>query len=138
MKPIYLLSAMFLISSCASIIQGDTQEIAVNLLGAESAECSVTDLDGTRKFTAPDTITIRRSYNTASVFCSTSDGESGDVKLLSDVSNWGYGGAVLGLGVGAGVDTATGAAFEYPDKITVKIGESITLGETSTNSNVER
>lgn len=133
-KHIILLTSSFVLTSCASIIEGSSQEVAVSLAGADSAQCTAVSAEKTVEFTAPTTITIHKSYYPAEVTCS-ADGQTGSVKVLADVANWGYGGAILGVGVGAVVDSATGAAFEYPEEILVTMGETKVLGKTSMNSN---
>ena len=129
-------TALLLLTSCASIIEGSSQEVAVHLASNGSAECTATSAEESQNFTSPATITLKKSYYPAEISCTT-DGKIGTVKTLSDVSNWGYGGAVLGIGIGAGVDTYTGAAFEYPAEIVVTLGETKVIGQTDFNSNVE-
>jgi len=128
------MTALIATTSCASVIQGTTQEVKIGLEGAASAECTAKSAELTQKFTAPASLTVKRSYYPAEISCS-ADGQTGSVKIVADVSNWGYGGAVLGLGFGAGVDSATGAAFEYPHEIIVTMGADKTIGQTSMNSN---
>jgi len=123
-----------ILASCASIIEGNTQDVQINLVGAESAQCTAISAEETVEFIAPALVKLHKSYYPAEITC-TADGQTGTVKALADVANWGYGGAVLGVGIGAGVDTYTGAAFEYPAEITVTMGETKTLGKTSMNSN---
>lgn len=136
MKYFILLTSSFILSSCASIIEGSSQEVSVRTEPDMPAECRANSAEESIEFTAPATITLGKSYFPAEISCSAGD-ENGSVKVLSDVSNWGYGGAVLGVGVGAGVDTYTGAAFEFPDEIVVTLGEDNILGKTDFNSNVE-
>lgn len=135
MKTFVAISLLFL-TSCASIIEGSEQEISVRTASGVEATCTASSAEQTQEFAAPATITVNRSYYPAEIVCS-ADGLTGEVKTLADVSNWGYGGAVLGVGIGAGVDSYTGAAFEYPDEIVVTLGETKTLGKTVFNSNVE-
>lgn len=128
--------SIFAATSCASIIEGNVQEVAVRTASGVEASCTAISAEEEQSFTAPATIKLHRSYYPAEITCS-AGGETGSVKTLSDVSNWGYGGAVLGIGIGAGVDTYTGAAFEYPDEIVVTLGETKMIGQTDFNSNVE-
>ena len=133
-KYLLLLTSNFFLLSCASIIEGSSQDVQINLVGSDSAQCTATSAEQTQKFSAPASIKIHKSYYPAEITC-TADGQTGTVKALSDVANWGYGGAVLGVGIGAVVDSSTGAAFEYPAEITVTMGETKILGKTSMNSN---
>ena len=133
-KYFLLLTSNFLLLSCASIIEGSTQEVQINLEGAEVAQCSAVSAEESVSFSAPAKVALKKSYYPAEISC-TSDGQTGSVKVLADVANWGYGGAVLGVGIGAGVDTYTGAAFEYPKEILVTMGETKVVGKTAMNSN---
>lgn len=127
------LAALLLLSSCATIIQGEEQTLKVSLSGATSANCELTDNRDAKSFTAPGEVVIGRSIDQARIECVTATGERGSIDILSDVSNWGYGGALLGTVIGAGVDTYTGASFEYPEEVTVEIGMNKLVGQTNLN-----
>jgi hypothetical protein len=128
------------LTSCASIIEGSTQTISVTTQPNYPAMCFV-QKDGSNTeilFEAPGTVEVRKSLYPLNITCASKNGGTvGKAKVLSDVANWGYGGAVAGVGVGAVVDSATGAANEYPQNIVIKLGQSIKLGETSMNKNAD-
>lgn len=128
------LTALFALTSCASIIEGSSQEVSVYTSPNVAAQCTATSGNKVRTFTTPATVKLKKSYYPAIVTC-IADGQTGTTKVLSDVANWGYGGAVLGVGVGAVVDSRTGAAFEYPDEIVVTLGQTTVIGVNSMNSN---
>lgn len=134
MKKVFLIPLM-LLAGCASIIDGSKQEVSISTEPPAPAKCGISGEDYNADIETPAKIEVRRSYYPLHITCTDSAGKTGDVKVLSDVSGWGYGGAVLGLGVGAVVDTSTGDAFEYPKNIVVTIGQSKTLGVTGMNSN---
>ena len=131
-----ILTGLLLTTSCASIIEGSTQEVQINLEGADAAQCSAVSAEESVSFSAPAKVSLKKSYYPAEISC-TADGQTGVVKAIADVANWGYGGAVLGVGIGAGVDTYTGAAFEYPAEIVVTMGETKVVGKTAMNDNVD-
>lgn len=134
MKKVILL---LLLASCASAVEGSKQKINVRTSPASAAECTVTTGTGTTKhFKTPITIEVERSVKPLNIMCE-SGGQKGTAKVLSDISNWGYGGAALGVGVGAVVDSATGAANEYPAEVVIKLGEDIKIGETPMNKNAD-
>lgn len=140
MKKISIIS-LLIISGCASAIQGNTQQLNLRTEPDVAATCQVKGKFFNSEVTAPGTITVKRSYFPLDITCTPNkvakNLKSGSVRVISDVSNWGYGGAVLGVGIGAGVDAGTGAAFEYPANIVVTLGESRTIGLNNMNSNAD-
>lgn len=132
----YSVIALLLLTSCASILTGSKQDVTIRTEPNVSATCKIDGSDFNDEIEVPAKITIQKSYYPTNITCS-ANGQTGSVKILSDVSDMGYGSAALGLGVGAGVDTYTGAAFEYPSDIVVKLGENNVIGQTKMNSNVD-
>lgn len=124
-------------SSCATVFDTDQQQVQLLVASDVSADCSITYRDGTEEnVQIPSAVTLMRSYYPIEINCFGGNGERGSATVYSDVSNWGYGGAVLGTAIGAGVDTYTGAAFEFPEEIIIELGKQKVLGKTSLNSNV--
>ena len=132
----YSILSLLLLTSCASILNGSKQEVSIRTEPSVPANCKIDGSDFNAEIEAPAKVTIQKSYYPTNITCS-ANGQTGSVKVLSDVSNWGYGGAVAGLGVGSGVDTYTGAAYEYPSEIVVKLGEDTIIGRTKMNDNVD-
>ena len=97
MKRILLLSPLLIVTACASAIQGGTQQVNLQLSGASSATCTSTSKEHSQQFSAPGVVSLQRSYYPSNIVCTAPDGQRGEAKVLSDVSGWGYGGAVLGL-----------------------------------------
>ena len=138
MKKTLLLLSALAISSCASIIEGSTQNINVSLAPNTPSYCTAKSEDFSTGFAAPGTVSVPKSMKPLEITCAPQDGSAaGTVKVLSDVAGWGYGGAALTLGVGAVVDSATGAANKYPDNVTVVLGQSSVIGQSSMNSNAD-
>ncbi len=130
--------AVFALTSCASVFEGTKQEVSLRTNPDVPANCTLTGSSFNVQVQAPGKFEVRKSYHPLEITCTpVAGGASGSVKLLSDVSATGYASAIFGVGIGAGVDTATGAAFKYPEEIVVTLGQTTILGQTSTNSNVD-
>lgn len=137
MKYILLIPAL-LLASCASTIEGSTQVLNVATAPSYPADCTLKGSDYSKEFTAPGTVEVKRSKYPIDITCTPQNGSAaGSAKVLSDISNWGYGGAVIGTAIGAAVDSGTGAANEYPANINIPLGQKVRLGETSMNSNAD-
>lgn len=139
MKRLLVLPAVILLASCASIIEGSTQTLNVSTSPSYASKCTLKGSDYTREFSAPGTVDVPKSKYPVVITCTPENGSAaGTAKVLSDIGAWGYGGAVAGVGVGAVVDSATGASNKYPDNITIPLGRSDTrIGETPYNSNAD-
>ena len=125
---------LLLLTSCASIIQGSEQTVNIKTASGAKADCELAGSESTKTVSLPAEIVVDRSYYPIKINCTGANGVQGSAEVLSDVSNWGYGGALLGTAIGAGVDTYTGASFEYPEEIIIELGMHKLLGENSLNS----
>lgn len=132
MKALAVLSVLAL-ASCATAFDEKLQPVEFGVSPAGSAKCSFVGRDFTTEATIPGVVNLRRSYYPVNMSC---DGGT-SAKIFSNVSPLGYTGSVIGLGVGGVVDASTGYAFEYPEKITIKLGQSQQVGLNSMNSNVD-
>ena len=133
MKNLLVLTAL-LVPACASIVEGSSQEVSIRTEPNQPSSCVIKGSSGETKVEAPAKITISKSYYPKEITCTpNSGGDSGTAQVLSDVAPWGYGGAVLGTAIGAGVDTYTGAAFQYPNEIVVKLGTTTEIGKSELN-----
>lgn len=74
--------------------------------------------------TTPGSATVSRSYNELSVRCEKDGVDPGIQTVKSSTKGMAFGNVLFGGVVGAGVDMATGAAYDYPALITVEMGET--------------
>ena len=82
------------------------------------ARCSLTNDKGQWFATTPGSVTVRRSYSSLAVDCNT-DSSAGTAKAKSSTKPMAFGNILFGGVIGVGVDVATGAAYDYPEVITV-------------------
>src|SRR5262245_36359793 len=108
-------------SGCASMISGTNQSLSVSTTGCPGASCQLKNSKGIWYVTAPGSVTVHRGYGDLTVSCK-KDGfpdatahVSSSTKIATGANiAWG-----VFLPVGAGVDAATGAAYDYPAEVVV-------------------
>ena len=100
---------------------GTTQRIDVATEPNGVATCSLSNEKGSWLLPqTPGAVTVDRAQGDLAVACSTIEGSTGAAALASGVAVAAFGNIVLvGSLVWAAVDVASGAAFAYPDSVTV-------------------
>lgn len=125
---ISLLGLATLGSGCASIVTGHEQSVSIDTqqkgIKIKLANCKLQNDKGTWFVTTPGSTTVRRSYNPMTIVCEKDGHEKGILKVESSTKAMAFGNVVFGGVIGAGVDMATGAAYDYPPLITVEMGQS--------------
>ncbi|WP_156545982.1 hypothetical protein [Cupriavidus sp. D384] len=123
---IALVCASSLFGGCASIVSGTNQVVSVETRDHDQphagAKCKLTNSKGTYYVTTPGTITINRAYGDMSVRCDKDGQEPGLATVKSTTKAAAFGNILIGGAIGVAVDTASGAAYDYPDLIMVRMG----------------
>lgn len=132
-----LLLASTQIVGCASIVNGQNQSLSVETRtqGGESipgATCKLTNNKGSWFVTTPGSTTVQRSLEELAVKCEKEPIEAGVASFKSSTKAMAFGNILFGGFIGAGVDIATGAAYDYPALLTVLMGKSVVPMATST------
>lgn len=124
-----------LTTGCASIVTGHNQPVSVETRykGAmiKEASCKLENDKGTWFVTTPGSVTVRRSFGDLHVRCEKEAIEPGILTVKSTTKAMAFGNALFGGLVGAGVDIATGAAYDYPSLITVEMGKTTSFAAQS-------
>jgi len=129
---VVLLSVSMLGSGCASIVSGHNQSVSVETRSKQgqavmSANCKLSNNKGTWFVTSPGSVTVNRSFEDLLVNCEKENQEPGLAAVKSSTKAMAFGNIIFGGVIGAGVDVATGAAYDYPTMITVLMGEKISI-----------
>jgi hypothetical protein len=129
---VVLAAVSMLGSGCASIVTGHDQSVSVETRNKQghavmSANCKLTNDKGTWFVTSPGSVTIRRSYSDLLVNCEKEQQEPGLASVKSSTKAMAFGNIIFGGVIGAGVDIASGAAYDYPTMITVLMGDKVTV-----------
>lgn len=120
-----------LLSGCASIVSGTNQVVSVETRDKSKqlsgASCQLVNDKGTYYVTTPGTVTVRRSLQDMNVKCEKDNAEPGVAAVKSSTKAMAFGNILFGGVIGAGVDIASGAAYDYPSIIQVMMGETVAL-----------
>lgn len=108
------------LTACASIVEGSKNEINVTTVPPSNATCSLTNARGTYRAYTPNVVSVKRSKTDLNVVCISPDARGHSI-VESDVEAWAFGNLIIGGLIGLGVDWGTGAAYTYPEKITVPL-----------------
>lgn len=106
---------------CASIVTGQNQSITVQTPACDGASCKLTNDKGTWIVKAPGSVTVTRAYGDLTVTCSKEGAAAETNTVASSTKAMAAGNIIFGGVIGAGVDIATGAAYDYPTVITNSI-----------------
>lgn len=123
-----VIAAATSLTGCASIVSGTSQIVSVETLhsGAkvEGASCKLENEKGVYYVTTPGTVTVRRAYGDMNVRCEKPGMEAGVASIKSSTKGMAFGNILFGGVVGAGVDVASGAAYDYPNLFQIMMGET--------------
>jgi hypothetical protein len=119
-------SALLVLTGCASIVGGTSQKIAIETRkddsGVPGALCRLSNGKGIWYLTTPGAVSVHRAYAPLEIRCQKAGEQNGTATIQSKTKGLAFGNAVFGGVIGAGIDMADGAAYEYPEEITVYMG----------------
>lgn len=120
MKKLLITLTCLSLSACASIVTGTTQSVSIET-SPKAARCDLQNDKGKWHVSdTPASVVVQRSYDDLIVTCYKS-GLSGSASFKSTTKAMAMGNIVFGGAIGAGVDAATGAAFDYQNIMMVKL-----------------
>jgi hypothetical protein len=120
------------LSGCASIIKGQSQEIAISTPPASGASCRLTNARGQWTVTTPAPVTVKRSKKDAQIHCTKDGYQEASATIPSNFEEWTLGNLLLGGVIGLGVDASTGAINKYPSTFEVPMSPSKAAGPIGT------
>lgn len=126
-----LKAALFLplifLGGCASITGQSTQPLSVQALSDEGevvgAACELENSKGKWFVTTPGSTVIGKASDDLNVMCKKTGYDIGRASLTSKAGAGMWGNVLLGGGIGAIVDHNSGAAYNYPPIISVKMSK---------------
>lgn len=129
------------LTGCASIVSGTNQIVSVETLQAtgkvDGATCKLQNDKGVYYVTTPGTVTVRRAYGDMTVRCEKPGMEAGIASIKSSTKGMAFGNVVFGGVIGAGVDMASGAAYDYPNLFQVMMGPAIVIAPVAASSTAQ-
>lgn len=134
--PLAVVAAAGSLTGCASIVSGTSQIVSVETMQAsgkvDGATCKLENDKGVFYVTTPGTVTIRRAYGDMNVKCEKAGMEPGLAVVKSSTKGMAFGNIIFGGVIGAGVDVASGAAYDYPTLFQVMMGQTTAIGPVAT------
>jgi len=140
MKKLLLLAAAsscVLLSGCASIVDGTHQTISVSTPPVRGAHCLLTNSKG--KWYIPNTpgsVTVHRDYGNLEVTCKKYAYKNAQKSVKSHTKGMAFGNVIFGGIIGAGVDVADGAAYHYPQSVTLPMKKEVVKTKQSVQKRV--
>ncbi|WP_152613576.1 hypothetical protein [Inquilinus limosus] len=116
------LAAAASLSACSSIIEGTSQEIAVNT-NPSGAQCQL-QREGTVIATIPATpaaTTIKKTKHDITISCDKVGYQTATFLNKSDVAGATVGNVILGGGIGWAIDSASGADNKYTSPVNITL-----------------
>ncbi|HQT66192.1 MAG TPA: hypothetical protein PLC74_01170 [Acetobacteraceae bacterium] len=124
-KSLFNLLPMIALAGCASIVDGSNQTLSVTTLSGNQpvsgASCELKSNKGTWYVTTPGTVTVHRGYDALNATCTKAGYQTATQAFDSTTKGMAFGNLLFGGVIGAGVDMSTGAAYDYPDVLTVNM-----------------
>jgi hypothetical protein len=97
--------------------------MSVSTTPVQGAACTLTNSEGTWFLTSPGSVQVHKTKNDLTVSCAKDGFQPGSQVAVSKFGGATFGNILLGGGVGAIVDAASGANYYYDSPLTVPLGE---------------
>ena len=130
--PIAALLCVFTLSGCASVTTSAMQPVSVTTQSKQGndvsqANCTLKNTNGEWSVVTPNTVSVRKAAGNLAVNCKKPGLSDGNARAISRAGAGMYGNIIIGGGIGALIDHSSGKAYNYPDKIKVIMGDSVTI-----------
>lgn len=116
-------ASLILLAGCASMVTGTNQSVSVHTGSVRGATCSLENNKGKWYISStPGSVVVNRSYNNLLITCEKKGYRPVYKQVASKTKGMVFGNVVfapVGGIIGAGVDVADGAAYDYPTEIFV-------------------
>ena len=116
------------VTGCSSILSGNKESVSVVTTPVEGATCHLKNKKGDWYVNkTPGSVMVLQAYGDLKVSCHKKGYKDGAIEVKSHTKASAFGNASLGLiggPVGAAIDIASGAAYNYPTNIVVPMNRS--------------
>ena len=130
MKKIFLMLAVLAMSGCASIMDGNTQNVNFITSNGQSANATIYTKDGARQSRIPQSMTIKKSSEDIVIRTNRSGTET---RVPARLNNWFWGNIIFGGFFGSTTDACTGAMWKYDENVMVQVPEQTRYYQYQTN-----
>ena len=121
-SPSTLVAATIAVSGCATIFEGTSQSVQISTT-PPGARCLV-DREGARLGevgSTPGSIRLDKSKNDIVVTCSKDGHQTATIAQSPDFQGTTFGNILVGGGIGAIADAASGANYQYPKRVALTL-----------------
>lgn len=124
------LVACVAMTGCASVVNGPTQPMKVETRTdagqiVAGAECTLTNNHGSQSVKSGETLQVRRSGEDLDIVCQHPGNPGATARAVSRASPALLGNIIIGGGIGALVDHANGAGYNYPTWVQLVFGKTL-------------
>lgn len=125
MKKILIAGACLLVPGCASVIDGTSQQIALES-NPPGAQCLL-NRNGVviGNITTPGAVLVKKTKHDIEVSCTKDGYQTSTSRLKSEIQGATWGNIILGGGIGWAIDSASGADNKYQDHVTVTLSPDL-------------
>ena len=121
----YGLIIALILTGCASITKGTTQDVAIDTPNVSGAACTLTsNAIGSKTVTTPAIVKLEKGKDAINVSCRKDCYEDGVGLIPSNFEGMTAGNILFGGVIGLGVDAATGAMNQYQNQISIHMVKS--------------
>ena len=115
----------FSLGACATVVDGNSQNIAIASTPVEGANCTLTNSVGTYYALTPAPVHVSKSSHRLEVDCRKAGYRDATAHLNSNFDGWTVGNVLIGGLVGVAVDGMSGAMFKYPKTFRIAMTPSM-------------
>jgi hypothetical protein len=118
--------ALSLLSGCSTVIEGSSQQVMFETVGALDAACSVMLGENKMRYTVypPQKIWIKKSAEPMNIFCQAPGNRTRTIIVESEVAGTTFLNVFNGT-LGGFYDGQSGAMFKYPDNVIVDFSDTV-------------
>ncbi len=127
---IAVLAALANCAACSTITQSESQSLALTATyegKPVDPACQIKNDKGSWDAKAPANVSVRKSNEDLEVTCKKDGMPDGLLKAISRAAGSMFGNIIFGGGIGALIDHSKGTGYDYPDRLPVKMGESVVV-----------
>jgi hypothetical protein len=127
---IAIVASVSMLGACSTITQSETQALALTATHQGKpieAECKLVNDKGAWEAKSPSNVAVRKSNEDLQVTCKREGLPDGLLKAISRAAGSMFGNIIFGGGIGAIIDHSKGTGYDYPQRLPVKMGESVVV-----------
>ena len=123
-KIIFSLFAIYMLSGCASLINGKNKDINILTSTGEEVEVDVVSASGTQTVTIPTVVNVKRDNRAITILVKDTEKTRASTTMVSEkIGLWTFLNILFGsFGLtGTTTDASTGAMWDYDDSVVVPV-----------------